>query len=172
LFRSRPAGQLDRIGIEGVAEAGQPTARSSRLAPHRSDRHRGDRAEHALDEPERSEVGSEEEEDERLEGIVERRDRPVLRPRPPLVAAQQVAQGMRMLEDAQAVREVVVLVRVEEWLVGEQPEREPGGEGGGEDGEGPGREERAGGRPQSSSPPSTPTTAPLTNRARSEARNR
>src|SRR6185295_11918252 len=103
--------------------------------------------------PQGCEMGSEQEEDEGLEGIVEGGDRPMLGPCPPLVAVEEVAEGMRVLEDAQAVGEVVVLVRVEQRLVGEEPERHAGAEGGGEDGDRPGL--------QSSRPPSTPTMAPL-----------
>src|SRR5437867_4938094 len=106
---------------------------------------------------------TEDEEDEGLERVVQRCDRPMLRPRPPLVAVDEVPDGMGVLEDAQAVGEVVVLVRVQQGRVGEQPEREPRREGHAENGDRPGL--------QSKMPPSTPTTAPLMKVARSEARN-
>ena len=60
----------------------------------------------------------------------------MLRPRVPLVAVEEIAEGVRVLEDPQAVREVVVLVRVEQRLVGEEPERQASEEGDAEDGDG------------------------------------
>ena len=67
---------------------------------------------------------TEDPEDGRREEVIERGDRPVLVPRPPLVAAQDVGQRVGMLGDAQRVREVRVLVRVEERLVGPEHEEE------------------------------------------------
>ena len=49
-------------------------------------------------------------EDRRREEVIQRRDRPVLVPGAPLVAAQDVLQRLGVLRDAEGVGEVRVLV--------------------------------------------------------------
>ena len=54
------------------------------------------------------------------EQVVERGDRPLAVPEPSLVAQEDVAHRRRMLGEQEAVREVVVLMAVEERLIDEE----------------------------------------------------
>jgi hypothetical protein len=60
-------------------------------------------------------------------------------PGPPLVAREDVAERLRVLRDPQRVREIRVLVGVQERLLDEQQEREPRQQRRAEDGRDRGR---------------------------------
>ena len=134
--------RVQRLGHGGVAEldGGEeqrvrdprppPPRRSRRPRPEVPHRHRDQRIERRLDDLDEHQARAGDGEQPGQEQVIQRRDgpRPAQRPLAPLVAGEDVPEGPRVLHDAERALPVVVLVREQQRLVGDEAPGQPGQE--------------------------------------------